>query len=65
MAWERGRGQPNVQRAQNLIVNEAGEFSAPVSLNGVEYESMLTVRRRMPASLNPLCLMMSPCGTSR
>lgn len=41
MAWERGRGQPNVQRAQNLIVNEAGEFSAPVSLNGVEYESML------------------------
>ena len=41
MAWERGRGQPSVQRAQNLIVNEAGEFSAPASLNGVEYESML------------------------
>jgi len=41
MARERGRGQPSVQRAQNLIVNEAGEFSAPVSLNGVEYESML------------------------
>lgn len=41
MARERGRGQPSVQRAQNLIVNDAGEFSAPVSLNGVEYESML------------------------
>ena len=35
------RNQPTVQRAQRLIVNEAGEFAAPVSLNGVEYESML------------------------
>lgn len=41
MAWEKGRGQPSVQRAQNLIVNDAGEFSAPESLNGMEYESML------------------------
>ena len=36
------RGQPSVQRAQKLIVNEAGEFAAPVSLHGVEYESMLS-----------------------
>lgn len=37
-----GRGQPSVQRAQKLIINEAGEFAAPVSLHGVEYESMLS-----------------------
>ena len=36
-----GRGQPSVQRAPERIVNEAGEFAAPVSLSGVEYESML------------------------
>lgn len=37
------RGQPSVLRAPERIVNEAGEFAAPVSLNGVEYESMLEV----------------------
>ena len=40
-ARNENRGQPSVQRAQKLIVNEAGEFAAPVSLQGVEYESML------------------------
>jgi len=35
------RSRPSVQRAQRLIVNDAGEFAAPVSLSGVEYESML------------------------
>lgn len=41
MAWESGRGQPSVQRAQKLIVNDASAFSPPASLSGVEYESML------------------------
>lgn len=41
MASGRYNGQPSVQRAQRLIVNEAGEFSAPVSLHDREYESML------------------------
>jgi len=47
-----GRGQPNVQRAQKLIVNEAGEFTAPASLHGVEYESMLTADTREDASFS-------------
>lgn len=35
------RTQPGAPHAQRLIVTESGEFAAPVSLNGAEYESML------------------------
>lgn len=48
MARERGRGQSGVQRAQRLIVNEAGEFASPVSLNGMEYKSMLGNDEALP-----------------
>ena len=50
MASGRYNGQPSVQRAQRLIVNEAGEFSAPVSLYDREYESMLGGYEEMPSS---------------
>ena len=50
MASGRYNGQPSVQRAQRLIVNEAGEFAAPASLHDREYESMLDGYEDMPVS---------------
>ncbi len=48
MASGRYNSQPSVHRAQKLIVNEAGEFSAPVSLRDGEYESMLNGYEEQP-----------------